>query len=148
MDLAHATEARSPFLIARYRFPPKPTMRRNLDLVRWILIEVEANSDPFEFVTPAIEGFTEVEVSYHISLMEQAGLISARDRSAIGVYFWGAGQLTFSGHELLESARDEALWHAAKERVEAACGGEIFALLHETLLDRQRERVAAAQPTP
>ena len=73
-------------------------MQRNVDLIRWILIEVEANSEPNEYVTPVIEGFSEVEVCHHIALMAQAGLISAIDRSAIGVYYWSAGQLTFAGH--------------------------------------------------
>lgn len=116
-------------------------MQRNLDLIRWILIEVEANNDPNEFITPAIEGYSETEVCHHIQLMEQAGLISAKDRSAIGIYFWAAGQLTFSGHELLECARDEALWDEVKRTVAEACGGQIFEIIRDTLLARQRERV-------
>ncbi len=117
-------------------------MRRNLDLIRWILIEVEANSDPNEYVTPHVEGYSEVEVCHHIALMAEAGLISAIDRSAIGVYFWSAGQLTFKGHEFLESVRDEALWSEVKNQVNEACGGMIFEVIRDALLERQRARVA------
>lgn len=119
-------------------------MQRNLDLIRWILIEVEANNDPNEYVTPVVEGFPEVEVCHHIALMAQAGLISAVDRSAIGVYFWAAGQLTFQGHEFLECARDEALWNAVKSQAADACGGTIFEVIRDTLLERQRARAASS----
>ena len=119
-------------------------MRRNMDLIRWILIEVEANDDPNEYATPVVEGFSEVEVCHHIALMAQAGLISAVDRSAIGVYFWSAGQLTFHGHELLECARDEALWNEVTRHVADACGGTIFEVIRDTLLERQRARAAGS----
>ena len=118
-------------------------MQRNVDLIRSILLAVETNADPSEFVTPKIDGFSEVEVSYHIALMEEAGLISARDRSAIGVYYWSAGQLTFAGHEFLECSRDEAIWSHAKEQISRASGGLSFEVLRRVLVDAIEAKVTS-----
>lgn len=119
-------------------------MRRNMDLIRTICLAVEANDDPSEVITPSVEGFTEEEVSYHIALMGEAGLIGARDRSAIGVYYWSAGQLTFAGHEFLDCVRDEALWNEVKDSVLNASGGLAFEVLRATLVERIRGRIHAA----
>ena len=120
-------------------------MRRNLDLVRALLLEVEKNDDPYEPITPKVAGFSELEVSYHIALMEEAGLVVARDRSAIGVFYWSATRLTFAGHELLDCVRDETVWNEAKHAVDAAAGGIALTVLRQVLIDRIAERIAGAR---
>ena len=113
-------------------------MRRNLDLARAILLDIESRGSPNELVDPKIAGHNELEISYHVMLLEDAGLIRAMDRSAIGIFRWSAGALTWSGHELVEYARDEALWDAAKRDVAAAASG---GLPFHTLRERLRELV-------
>ncbi len=113
-------------------------MKRNLDLIRAIILDIEARGTPSDLIDPKVEGHNELDVSYHVMLMEDAGLIRATDRSAIGIFRWSAGALTWRGHELAEYLRDEALWGAAKRDViEATAGGLPF----DVLLDRLRELV-------
>lgn len=114
-------------------------MKRDLDLARAILLDVEARGTPLELIDPEVEGYNELEVSYHVMLLEDAGLIRALDRTAIGIFRWSAGALTWRGHELVECLRDDGLWDTAKREVVAAAGG---GLPFETLVERVRELIA------
>ena len=113
-------------------------MKRDLDLVRAIILDIEARGTPLDLIDPRVEGFNELEVSYHVMLLEDAGLIRAMDRSAIGIFRWSAGALTWRGHELAEYMHDEALWQAAKRDVLTAAGG----LPLDAVQDRLRALVA------
>jgi len=114
-------------------------MKRDLDLVRAILLDVEARGTPLDLIDPQVEGYNELEVSYHVMLLEDAGLIRAMDRTAIGIFRWSAGALTWRGHELVEFLRDDGLWDSAKgDVISAAEGGLPF----DVLQDRLRELIA------
>jgi len=110
-------------------------MQRNMELVRQLLFEVEKNDDPYALIDPKIEGHNEVEISYHIMLLDQAGLLNAQDRSAIGVFRWSAARLTWDGHEFLDAARDDATWKEATERLSEANPGPVFDVLKALLVD-------------
>lgn len=114
-------------------------MKRNLDLVRAILLDVEARGTPLELIDPEVDGFNELEISYHVMLLEDSGLIRAMDRTAIGIFRWSAGALTWRGHELLEYLRDDALWQTAKSEVLVAAGD---GLPFDVLQERLRELVS------
>ena len=121
-------------------------MRRDMDLLRAILLAVEGNDDPFELIDPGVEGHAELAVCRHIALAAEAGLITARDRSAIGVYYWSAGQLTWAGHEFLDLVRDETLWTEAKRLVEHATGSLAFELLRAEAVALARRRMQSSGP--
>lgn len=116
-------------------------MRRDMDLLRAILLAVEENPDPYELVTPKIEEHDELEVCHHIALLADAGLVTARDRSAIGVYYWSAGHLTWAGHEFLDLVRNDALWDEIKRRVHEASDGLAFSELLEEARHEVRRRI-------
>ena len=113
-------------------------MKRDLDLVRAILLDVETRATPLELIDPEVDGYNELEVSYHVMLLEDAGLIRAMDRTAIGIFRWSAGALTWRGHELAEYMKDDELWEAAKNDVGTATGG---GLPFDALLERLKELV-------
>ena len=94
-------------------------MKRDMDLIREILRQVEAHEKPQEWMDPQVPGRTELEVSYHVMLMDQGGLLEGMDRSAIGIFRWSARCLTWKGHELLAAARDDNRWNQCL----AAAGG-------------------------
>lgn len=117
-------------------------MKRDLDLIRAILLDIEARATPSELIDPKVDGHNDLEVSYHVMLMEDAGLIRATDRSAIGIFRWSAGSLTWLGHELAEYLRDEALWETAKrDAIEATVGGLPFEVLRDRLRELVRRRI-------
>ena len=97
-------------------------MTRDMDLVRDLLLQIEA--DPklngigmYVVGTDAGEGRFEVpgrsnqEVVYHLRQLIEAGYIKGK------LTLTGAGfsQLTWQGHELLDSIRDPEAWRRTKE---------------------------------
>jgi hypothetical protein len=98
-----------------------------------VMLAAENTKDPYELVDPKIEGHSETEISYHIALLDDAGLLHGTDRSAIGVFRWSAGALTWEGHEFVESARDEKAWKEALAIAEKAGTGTVFELVKKAL---------------
>ena len=71
-------------------------MKRDMELIRKVMLEAEKSKDPFELIDPKFEGHNETEISYHIALLADAGLLHGQDRSAIGIFRWSAGTLTWA----------------------------------------------------
>ncbi len=95
-------------------------MKRDMDLVRTILQKVEASEDPWGLhKTLDIEGYTQNQISYHIKLLHEAGLLDAQEVSEMGPdgFRWWPGSLTWDGQDFLNAAKDDSLWKKAKETV-------------------------------
>jgi hypothetical protein len=90
---------------------------RNMDLLRQILLEVEMQAFQRGYYELSIEGYTEEQISYHVQLARDAGLIEAIDLSDMDGTCWRPTRLTFQGHEFLEAARNPSFWRQAKELV-------------------------------
>jgi uncharacterized protein DUF2513 len=97
-------------------------LKRDMDLVRRILIEIEERNDFDDPYVPEIEGKTEHEIFYHIKIMHEAGLIEASNWSGDGGPHWLAKSLTNTGHDFLDAARNENLWAKAKSKVLSSGG--------------------------
>ena len=113
-------------------------MKRDMDLVRKILLDVE-ESDEWRHSAVAIEGLDDEMVSYHVKLLHQAGLIEAVDKTSLGTLCWHPTTLTWDGHEFLDAARDESRWGTAKNTLLSKVGVLSFDLLKETLNQLARE---------
>lgn len=94
-------------------------MKRNMDLIRHLLLYLEEKPDPSLVKAEDIvaEGFSAGEVQYHLNLMFQAGLINGEDvRSTTSARLISVlpFDLTWQGHEFLEAIRDPEIWRQAK----------------------------------
>jgi Hypothetical protein (DUF2513) len=87
-------------------------MRRDMDLLRSLLLKVEEQADG-SFTTIEIPGHSESEVRYHAQLAQGAGFIEA-EFMMDGFIVTG---LTWAGHEFLDAAREDKLWNKAKQTV-------------------------------
>lgn len=97
-------------------------MKRDMDLIRTILLELE-EADPTQgWYEITIPGRSEVEIAYHVRLMDEAGLIDAQDLSSNSGLVWKAKRLTYDGHEFLDAARNDTLWNKAKDKVLSSAG--------------------------
>jgi hypothetical protein len=114
--------------------PEAPPVKRDMQLIRMVMLAVEKSKDPYELVDPKFEGHSETEISYQIALLDDAGLLHGRDRSAIGVFRWSAGALTWSGHEFVDAIRDESVWKEALEMAGMSDDGTVFAILQKALM--------------
>jgi hypothetical protein len=112
-------------------------MKRDMDLVRKILFEIEKCDDPWgPNDSLAIEGYSTDVVAYHVKMLDQSGLIEAKDVSEMGPngFKWWAGSLTWEGHEFLEAARDDTRWNKTKKTVSEKAGGLMFEAIKFALI--------------
>ena len=91
-------------------------MKRDWDLVRTILLRVEAQPNTQSLLRPnELEGFDAENVSYHIKLLIDAGLIEGLISKTLNAPIYAmARELTWQGHEFLDSIRNPGLWNAIK----------------------------------
>src|SRR5262245_43162701 len=111
-------------------------MRRDLDLIRKILLTVEdlpTGNVPEEI---EIEGYTEEQIGYHSYLLVDSGLAKGVDIGAVGDTSpnWQLIHLTSAGHEFAEAARNETSWNKAKSIVKEKAGGATLDILKEVLV--------------
>lgn len=94
-------------------------MKRNMDLVRKILIAMNNHEHGFVSQELEIEGYTQEQIGYHCFLLDEAGLIQATDVSTDDDLSPSALpiRLTWEGHEFIENAQNDKIWGQAKEAV-------------------------------
>ena len=90
-------------------------MKRDIELMREILFAVEAEFDPLE-----IDDSKNDAIKYHIALLIEAGLVKGVTNSSVSTItnipdLAIARDLTWSGHEFLDSIRQEEVWNTLKK---------------------------------
>jgi len=116
-------------------------MKRNMDLVRNILIAIEDHDTGFAPESIQIPGHTDGEVGFHLVLMNEAGLIKATDVTEFGGSSPSAvaERLTWEGYEFLDAARNATVW-ARVQRIVAEKGGSIsFEVLKFVVMQTAKE---------
>lgn len=118
-------------------------MRRDLDLIRHILLDIEqsgeGHSSPAGWDRAKDNGSTTESIHYHVQLLHDAGLIVA-DELVPGQ--WWPERITWDGHEFLDLARNEALWKEVTAEVESTVGSAPFQLVREVLSRHARDSLA------
>jgi len=114
-----------------------------LDLVRQILIAAAAEDAGYASGNPAIEGYTEDQIGYHVHLMEQAGLVEAADASAMDSSGPTAILLSvkWKGHDFLDAAKSNTVWAQAKEKAKSVGGSMTFDVMKELLVATTRSQL-------
>lgn len=94
-------------------------MKRDWELVRVILTKLEEmNTSNGSLEANDVEGYTAEIVSYHMYIMEEAGLIEATcAKSLSGPMQCWAIRLTWEGHEFLDKIRTDTMWNKTKELI-------------------------------
>jgi hypothetical protein len=115
-----------------------------MDLVRQILLYLEQSD-----VRPGhieIPGRSQKQLVYHIELLNDAGLLVAN------VSHYSSGQsdadvqhMTWTGHELLDLARDEKQWKSVTSVLMKKTDGLAFDILRAALIEQGR-RAAGLEP--
>lgn len=114
-------------------------MKRDMDIIRMLLIQQETGEAPPELAT-----YPEDLVVYNVALMKDAGLIEAAiaeggDGSPIGAAII---RMTWAGHDFLDAARDDTVWRKAKENLLKPGVSWTFELLKETLKALAKQQLA------
>ena len=112
-------------------------MKRDLDLARQLLLDIEARDAdcsvsvlrttlPRETTNGSANGFErnsfeiDERIRYHLRLLIDGGYLREVDRTTAGV---PCVRLTHDGHELIELSRHEELWNEAKCICQERTGG-------------------------
>ena len=110
-------------------------MKRDLDLIKAILLEIEKKDDTSPISNLSVEGYDQKSIDYNIHLLNQAGLIKANIArvGANEIYDPIILEMTWSGHEFLDSARNETVWNKGKELIKQHGGSVPFEVLKSVL---------------
>ncbi len=102
-------------------------MKRDMDLIRAILLTIESNPSGFAPQHLEINGYTQEQIGYHATLLGEAGLAEIRDVTTNGSKSPEAfiTRLTWEGHEFLDSARENQRWNQAKDIINKIGGASI-----------------------
>lgn len=95
-------------------------MKRDMDLVREILLAVEASESPDGWITLELPERAPAELSYHVMLLHEAGMLIGMDLSTLDGTEWQPERLTYQGHEFLDTIRDSEVWKRTKAGAEQA----------------------------
>lgn len=103
-------------------------MKRDIDLVRSILMQVEGADGPLDMGDIEACGHTEDELAYHIELMRERGLLSATIRRACGgaVVSCRVDALTWDGRDMLDAMRSNRVWVRARRAIADSVGTATF----------------------
>ncbi|MEO0557065.1 MAG: DUF2513 domain-containing protein [Bacteroidota bacterium] len=119
-------------------------MKRDMDLIRDLLLDLEAREEPRAISIPKLEGYSPQQIAYHLGLLKQAGLIEAvaiRDRNGAG---WLPESITWEGHEFLAAAKDEKHWGKAKRLVKDKGGALTFEALKTAMTEMTKRAILFA----
>lgn len=107
-------------------------MKRDMDLVRDLLlkIEVEPPRASWKAIVPKSDDAEGEKALWHLKLIEEAGLIKSKPIFMHGFRLPEMIELTWNGHDFLDSVRDPKIWDKTKKGAEAA-GGFTIDLLKE-----------------
>ena len=115
-------------------------MKRDMDLIREILLKVES-FQRFPFTGRiSIPGRSEEEINYHIFLLSDAGLIRT-DNGFVGrISPYSVTSLTWKGCEFLEAAKDNTRWNETKEQL-GKVGANVFEIMFRVLVESAMKEI-------
>lgn len=93
-------------------------MKRNWDTIREILVRIEEMApDESPLQLDAFQDDRAAEISYHMELLLEAGLVKGRMIRLLdpGPANFFASRLTWQGHEWLAAVRSDTVWQKAKK---------------------------------
>jgi Hypothetical protein (DUF2513) len=93
-------------------------MKRDMDFVRDLLSKIEeadGRRDMVELMPPDASDDDWKKYPYHLTLLNQAGLVAGINARDISGENWLQVNLTWAGHEFLDTMRDPDVWQRTKD---------------------------------
>ena len=111
-------------------------MKRDMDLIRAMLLAIEAETSGWAPNELEIPGYTQEQIKYHAVLLGEAGLADVCDITTGDCPAAIVNRLTWAGHEFLDASRENQIWNQAKDKINKIGGASIgiwVALLTELI---------------
>ena len=112
-------------------------MKRDLDLIREILLQVEARG-PKQSMEVEIEGRDRNEIFGHVQLLEEAGFVEVTFTG--GPTSW-VSRITWDGHEFLDSVRDSDVWVKVTNKMKEVGGTASFDIVKALAIGFVKEKL-------
>lgn len=100
-------------------------MKRDLDLIREILLSVEEFEPERigQIQTISVDQFsgTEPQNLHHMNMLVEANLLRMVGKPTLGGSF-GVSGMSMAGHDFLDAIRDDTIWDKTKDRLSKAGG--------------------------
>ncbi|WP_148218141.1 DUF2513 domain-containing protein [Opitutus terrae] len=122
----------------------KEFMKRDMDLVRKLLFFFEEKESPRHVAIPPIEGYDDRTIKTHLVLLHDAGLLRCepvRSRSSERVIYVLPFELTWAGHDFVQTMRSDTLWKKAKTHVLKPGASWSFEILKEWAKQEIKEKL-------
>lgn len=119
-------------------------MKRNLDLIRHILLKLEETSESrLDFSYFTNEHYSRKQVAYHIALLNDAGLIVTTSISVLGQERPTViiERLTNSGHDFLDALRDENIFNNTKKTLLSVAGTSTFEIVMSIAMNFLKQKL-------
>ncbi len=101
-------------------------MKRDMDLVRLLLLEAEKQDEGFSYEDIELDGYDPDQIAYHLHIMWEGRLFDGVDHSDRGCrYDVFIKRLTWEGHEFLEAVREADRWNRARTLIAKAGGATV-----------------------
>ena len=113
-------------------------MKRDLDLVREILLVVEgAGTEGLDRDGVNLDGHDSQEIGRHIQLLHEAGYLIASytEPDQGGIVLHNVERLTWKGHEFLDAARNDTVWHKVTASIRSKAAAVPFEVLSAMLVE-------------
>ena len=111
-------------------------MKRDLELIRKLILAAEASPTGYVKVDIEIEGYSPEQIGYHSYLLVDAGLAKGVDITSLGNTspIWRILHLTSAGHDFADAARDEGTWRKATGIVKDNAGSVTLDMMKQVLI--------------
>ncbi len=99
-------------------------MKRDMDLIRTLLLLAEEECGTKPLTRFNIEGHEDSEIFYHIELLTQAGLVDGEASHNLNRNYSSGWikSVTWEGHEYLDAIRDPTIWEKTKTQLGDSIG--------------------------
>ena len=111
-------------------------MKRDLELIRKLVLAAEASPTGYVKDDIEIEGYSPEQIGYHSYLLVDAGLAKGIDATTMGKNSpdWRILHLTSAGHDFADAARDETTWRKATGLVKDKAGTVTLDVMKQILI--------------
>lgn len=114
-------------------------MKRDMELIRKILMELEKRSFEEMSKEVVIPGYDQKTISFHLWLLVDARLISAVDMSSTNEISFIPDNITWDGYEFLELAKNNTVWEKAIRAIKDKGPGIPFEILKLVMTSMSQE---------
>lgn len=101
-------------------------MKRDIDLLRVILLRVEAEGDPEEPLIHSlgVEGYDQAFVNEHVKILIESGYIEGEIKYSTNnrILLTAIRGLTPKAYDFLDNIRNNELWNRIRERIATTTG--------------------------